>query len=353
MMLTHTTLPILLISSILPLAVACGGDTSDPIDNPAADGGQATPDGSVGPAPAISIGACPATITIDESAPFSFTVDADHSYRIEGDGQSEGAGVVLDEGEGEADVLIGAQIDGTALGLGAHEIRVYARAVEGGPASLAICNTEVVSSLRVLYLSGYQNDNSTNMVETVLESDPRIGSVDVELYGVVNPSPPSLEEMQTYDAVVFSWWNVNSLDTGNAFGNRFADYVDAGGSLVLLGHTMNVNALLGRLVTSEYVPLRTAAPHVHSVVSSLVPVENGHEALEGVSSMNVDEHTVTTLDDDALLIAQWDDGDPLLAIKGKVVSLTSRISSIDQDLSGNWEELLANAVVVATEASAQ
>ncbi len=339
--------------AFLPLALACG-DGAEPAGGADASVEETLPDAGedlVADAPEIEITACPDRIVLGEAGSFAFRVDAAHRYSLEADGQSPGAGPLLDEGEGDAEELIGVQISSDTLGLGEHELRLYAQKRSGSEVASAICTTTIVSSLRVLYLNGRFTENSASMVRQAMELDPRIGSVDLETYGTLNPSPPSLEEMLDYDVVMFSWFNASTFASGSSFGNRFADYVDAGGSLMLLGHSMDIDTLLGRLVTSEYVALRPAEPGIHSGVHTLVPVANEHQALDDVSAMSTSEHTVTTVADGATLIAEWDDGDPLLAIKGKVVNLTARIASNDAELSGDWEELLINAALLATEAT--
>ena len=112
-------------------------------------------------------------------------------------------------------------------------------------------------------------------------------------------------------------------------GNVLADYVDAGGGVVVatFGFSSQGYGLLGRLVTDGYLPFNTGGV-TSGTELTLVADQPSHPILNGVTSFNGGTssfHNLVTTSSGASLVAHWTDGQPLVATKqltaGRVVAL--------------------------------
>jgi hypothetical protein len=164
---------------------------------------------------------------------------------------------------------------------------------------------------------------------------------------------PTLAELQAYTAVLV--YSEAPLFDSVAFGNVLADYVDAGGTVVVatFGYNNNTYGLGGRLLTNAYLPV-TPAGQVQGTLRSLVPIQPGHPLLQGVSSFNGGSSSyrnIVSLAPGATLVAIWNDAadTPLIAVKGHVVALnfypvssTARADFWDASTDGG--RIMANAL---------
>lgn len=205
---------------------------------------------------------------------------------------------------------------------------------------------------RVLVLTGYQDPLEADLVRGALLADPRIASVDTAIIDSSYEPAPGPGVLEAYDVVVF-WWNDRYLlQPGGrvAFGNRFADYVDNGGAVVTLAYAQGQSALLGRLLTGGYLPLRppAAPPYEVDAIDRVETAGLTDPLVLGVEPITAGEHAVSIIDPGATLIASWSDGQPAVAIEGRVVSLGIRLDPTDVSLGGGWQQLLDNAVAAIT-----
>jgi hypothetical protein len=103
--------------------------------------------------------------------------------------------------------------------------------------------------------------------------------------GVPCVATPTLAELQAYTAVLV--YTEVPLNDAVGLGNVLADYVDAGGTVVMatFGLTDNALGIRGRFLADNYLPV-TQAAHTHGSLRSLVPIQPGHPLLQGVNSFN-------------------------------------------------------------------
>ena len=150
----------------------------------------------------------------------------------------------------------------------------------------------------------------------------------VDIYDVESYLDLSLDDLKAYRSVlVFSDdYFYDSVELGDLL----ADYVDEGGGVVLNTFAFNPSDELGidgRIVTDGYLPfIQGDQTDDYSLYMDMdLP---SHPILEGVSYFyggSSSYHEYVSLNTDATLVASWDDGTPLIAIKeldyGRVVGL--------------------------------
>lgn len=127
---------------------------------------------------------------------------------------------------------------------------------------------------------------------------------------------PTLNELLNYDAVLVYSDSGGFLDRV-ALGDVLADYVDLGGTVVVAVFAFNSSSLgiQGRLLTGGYLPFNQNAQSGGSNLT-LVPVIANHPLLAGVGSFDGGSssfHTNTTVANGATLVAEWSNGQPLVA----------------------------------------
>ena len=130
---------------------------------------------------------------------------------------------------------------------------------------------------------------------------------------------PTTEELQAFDAVLV--WKNTIYSDRVSFGNNLADYVDAGGGVVLAVYESGgtIDRMLGGRWESEkyYVIARSPAQTgLQTMGTVAIPA---HPIMRGVTSFNGGDassrSTTTSLTDGSTLIASWSDGTPLVATK--------------------------------------
>jgi hypothetical protein len=181
-------------------------------------------------------------------------------------------------------------------------------------------------------------------------------------YDIYSGTVPSLSELQTYDAVLV-WGGTNSWgDTKcEELGNVLADYVDAGGGVVIA--TFSLGSNLGSWIptgrfsdltywslepqhnqTSGHQTLGTIYQPDHPILADVYTFDGG------TSSYRVITSTVPG----AELIADWTDGLPLIATKDlgfarradlNFYPPSSDVRSDFWDASTDGDEIMANALV--------
>jgi F0F1-type ATP synthase membrane subunit c/vacuolar-type H+-ATPase subunit K len=161
-------------------------------------------------------------------------------------------------------------------------------------------------------------------------ADPRFTDPQAKILGtgliatvdIINATTttPTLEQLQAYDAVI-TWSNVDYQDEV-ALGNVLADYVDAGGGVVVAVFANTSvdpdRSLNGRWRTGGYeiVPAALGATTAGTVTLGTV-LEPTHPTMQGVSTVFggnlLSRPTTTTLASHGFAVALWSDGKTLVA----------------------------------------
>ncbi|MFM8319543.1 MAG: carboxypeptidase regulatory-like domain-containing protein, partial [Chloroflexota bacterium] len=160
-------------------------------------------------------------------------------------------------------------------------------------------------------------------LDTILVGYPDIGRVDSWPAALAGRTP-SLAELAGYDAVI-AWSNFAFLEPAR-LGDVLADYVDGGGRLVLAAFDWSPpesGGLAGRLVEQGYTPLIGTGQANRSAVSQLGAFDAAHPILYGVSQAADFYRDRTTLNPGAYLLAGWADGEPFVALKGRVAAINA------------------------------
>jgi len=181
----------------------------------------------------------------------------------------------------------------------------------------------------------------------------------VDLYDA-NASTPSLGDLQQYDVV---WVHSNSgFDSPTGMGDVLADYLDAGGALVMAtfvfwdGGTLGIE---GRIKDDGYLPFTTGSQQSPGGLT-LIADDPGSPLLDGVSSFNGGTSSYhnygITAEVGATLVAHWSNGEPLLAWKesgnGIIVGFncfpaSSNIRNDFWDASTDGDLIIGNALMFA------
>ena len=193
-----------------------------------------------------------------------------------------------------------------------------------------------------------------------LTGDPRIASAT----GIVTTTvTPSVAEMQAFDAILV--FTNSTPQSAVLLGNNMADYIDAGGGVVLtmfgIRATLEERTYLGRFLSDNYYCIERTIGSSTTGAATLGTVHNpAHPLMNGVSTFNGGSSSFrspTTLHPLATRIADWSTGQALVTertdLNGGRVDLN--FFAVSQDASGtSWlrstdgAAMLRNAVVVAS-----
>ena len=319
--------------------LSCGAGTVE-------QSGVCVPDGPAGlEPPRVTMGTTSLNLVVGQTGELSFQADADHSWQFEKDGYFRGDGDLLATGTGTANSLQSIEVVADQLGIGQHLLRLYVFVeVEN---TLATATVEIPVTVRGDLRGCVWGDHveTRSMLRDNIRLDPRVSHA--QSGGITN-TMESLDSLLNYDVVVLLWMNENNSTNMTHLGNRLAQYVDAGGAVVIwpmLDHGWPT----GNWSMSRYAPLRKmdAQPFSTTSAATIGTVVSNHPIMEGVSSLSVAWRPLSTVDEDAELIASWSDGVPLVAAKGPVVSIGWRITTRDPDPTGDWQTLLLNSIIYA------
>jgi hypothetical protein len=131
-------------------------------------------------------------------------------------------------------------------------------------------------------LVGHCDPGMTSGVQTNIGGDPYYDSFTLEDWRY---STPTLDHLENYGCV-FTWSNYNYSD-GTTLGNRLADYVDAGGTVVINNFCWTSNwGLYGRIQTDpDYAPITHMGSGAYTN-TNLGDYDDTHEFMDGVSSIS-------------------------------------------------------------------
>lgn len=189
-----------------------------------------------------------------------------------------------------------------------------------------------VNDLLILHCEG---SGTLSGVEDNIGTDPFYGSVDY-LDGSVALVP--LTTLQNYDCVFT--WNNYQYSTGQ--GDELADYVDAGGTVVILG--WGITQCYGRIIDdAAYCPIVGGS---NMYQNTDLGTTYTHTILDGVSSISTIYFWVNaSLESGATLIAENTDGYPLAAINAaETVIALNMVAGDYMTWTGDGWVLMNNAI---------
>ncbi|OGD71846.1 MAG: hypothetical protein A2Y64_08350 [Candidatus Coatesbacteria bacterium RBG_13_66_14] len=130
-------------------------------------------------------------------------------------------------------------------------------------------------------LIGHSDPGSTSGVEANIADDPFYSSVTFENWSTATPT---LEHLLNYGCV-YTWSNYDFAD-GTTLGDRLADYVDQGGTVVISNFCWTSKwGLYGRIQTDpDYAPLGHNGNCAYSY-TELGSYDHDHPFMDGVSSI--------------------------------------------------------------------
>ncbi|MGC8763866.1 MAG: PKD domain-containing protein [Acidobacteriota bacterium] len=139
-------------------------------------------------------------------------------------------------------------------------------------------------------------------------------------------------------------WPKNAYLDRTAFGDTLADFADLGGKVVLGGFCWYTyaNPLGGRILTGGLAPLDTTTGANHREFAHLGAHVGGHPLLTGVTSVSSPFRDYTALASGATWVADWDDGEKFLALKGNVAAVNGGL--MDVGFTGDMARIVRNAV---------
>jgi len=174
-------------------------------------------------------------------------------------------------------------------------------------------------SLRILFVTN-QGDGDFTEFLPVLRATPGVATVDTFDSSADTPSAASVA---SYDLIVST--GDSSYGDQALYGDRLADYIDAGGAVIQFAYD-NWEATLahptGRFESGGYPPFIPGDNDNLLTFLGQVLVSNS-PLLAGVSSFTTQDNVTDTLAPGATLLALWADGRNAIATKGRVVSVTA------------------------------
>jgi hypothetical protein len=171
-------------------------------------------------------------------------------------------------------------------------------------------------ALRILLVRNISDPD----LATALAANPDVAAVDTFDTSAGTPTP---ETLATYDLVAATGDSGDGYKDQALWGNRLADFLDAGGALIQFAYDNWDFATAhptGRFESGGYAPFIPGPDDAlpTSLGEILVP---GSPLLAGVPSFATDGNTTPDLAPGATLLAKWADGRNAIATKGRVLSV--------------------------------
>jgi hypothetical protein len=191
-------------------------------------------------------------------------------------------------------------------------------------------------SILWLYADGRQPDTTLGVRLQALG--------DVVAYLGVSNSTPTLGQLAPYDAVGA---HTNfPPDDPTALGNVLADYVDAGGGVVLANFCFaSSNGMAGRIMTGNYA---TLIPGANGFGTASLGWHNpAHDLMANVTSVSDSFRNRVSFAAGAESVAKWSDGRPYAAVSAnqKVVGLNQYPGTwSNPNRRGDWALVIHNAL---------
>lgn len=232
---------------------------------------------------------------------------------------------------------------------GSYKYKVYFGEYPGAPEDSASFNVYKQGGggggpYNVLILLSDFSTSEASLAQSSILADGRFLSCDVM---EVNYTTPTLEQLLPYD-IVQAWSNYQYADA-NALGNVLADYVDAGGAVLLSQFSFTSYWAMGGRLMSDYSPLGVGYNYWSPV--TLGTYDPGHPIMAGVSSLSEGSYSVDApVNPDAEVVAWWSNSTPCVAVNAtmpSVVALNMYWGTTYEQLGGDYAILLPNALAYA------
>jgi hypothetical protein len=218
-----------------------------------------------------------------------------------------------------------------------------------------------VVSNQVISIGGWESSSASQVVEVLTQNRLKIliiyadghhiphqlrsnlkhqpGVLQVDVFDGESDTP-SLSQLQNYNMVIsFS----NSLfSDATILGDVLADYQDGGGIVVGFAFDWYLGiAIGGRWVSGGYSPFNLTSSTVFQT-ALLGPYTENHPIMAGVISLSAYYRLQTSLASGAVQVAAWDDGQPLIAFKGRAVEINAYIGDYADNWSGDFARVIIN-----------
>jgi serine/threonine protein kinase len=231
------------------------------------------------------------------------------------------------------------------------------------PDTIGLNGIAIVPPCRVaLYMAESGHPTWIADIKNKLEGSGLFSTVDT-FFADTDPTPTS-NSLKQYQTVLVS--SDSYFHDPAALGDVLAEYVDQGGGVVVSVFSFNLSAgsigISGRLVSGGYLPF-TQNDQNQGKLLTMVKDLSSHPILNGVNSFTggiSSYHDMVSLANGSTLLAHWDNGVPLVAIKqlasGRIVGLNFYPVSSDAgddfwDASTDGARLLGNALAWAGQCS--
>jgi hypothetical protein len=206
------------------------------------------------------------------------------------------------------------------------------------------------------------SDKTTNnVVKNFLVSTGQFADSDItyiQTSATWGGSTPTLATLKQYDALLV-WTNWNPVDP-TALGNVLADYVDAGGGVVIspFASSRAVASVGGKFATADYNPFVSSGAISSAAVNLGTIVEPTSPIMDGVTTLSTSKRDNVTVASGATVLANWQDGVVAVALgknnrvvgintyPGETTLLNDPKTSVVYP-SGDYARLYANALTFA------
>lgn len=185
------------------------------------------------------------------------------------------------------------------------------------PSSASINQERATSTINSVVLVAAGGD------PTAIQSELQAFIATVDIFDAL-AATPTLADLSVYDAAIVM--NTTSFPDPVAMGDALADYVDAGGGVVITLVSMVTGAeLAGRFITDGYSPF-VAGPLFIGVDIRLGTFVANHPIMAEVTDAIAGAFADVALTSDAYLIAKWDNGSICVATKDYVVGYNGLVA---------------------------
>ncbi len=160
----------------------------------------------------------------------------------------------------------------------------------------------------------------------------------------------TLDDLTPYQVVIIQndyKWSAAGADA-NAIGDIIADYIDQGGKVIANMYIYSYDewGFGGRFITEGYGPFVGTTSDIWGEGTLGTVFEPNHPVMTGVNAINDTwGHQDPSLAADALLIANWNDGQPMIAVNDNVVGLNILPINENGIWSSDIATLLHNSAV--------
>jgi hypothetical protein len=199
---------------------------------------------------------------------------------------------------------------------------------------------------QVLFLNAVDGGcTGDTALETQLAAMPGVARVDAFN---ASASTPSVAQLDPYDAAI-PHSDCDAYSDATALGNNLADYADHGGVVVEYAYSMHSSPgyqLAGRWLSGGYSPVLPGTNVNNNV--TLGTFDATSPLMAGLSNLASGCNTAATLAPGATRVAQWNNGQEAVALKGQAVAVNASVDDLGCPWSGDYARLTLNAVTLLT-----